>query len=293
MNKQFNYKEAYTHAGSFHADDVFSAAFIQMIADKQNCIIPIHRVFSTEGIASDALVFDIGGGTYDHHQPDAVYRENGNKYAAFGLLWRDFAYILCSRKEVEEGIDSYFIQPLDLSDNYGYENSVAEIVRNFNFTWLEKEEYGGEDIDYLTDVQYEKAVTLARCILERVIEMEEAKAKAYSIVEEALANSDGDIVILDKQVPWKKVLIPSCAKFVVYKSSRGEWNAQVIPERENDVTAKLDFPEAWAGLRDEEIQKVSGINGLVFCHTSLFLCAASTKEGAINACKEAIRLASL
>ena len=45
---------------------------------------------------------------------------------------------------------------------------------------------------------------------------------------------------------------------------------------------KKDFPKEWAGLKDEELQKVTGVLDAVFCHRALFLCVAQTKEGAMK-----------
>lgn len=76
------YNKAFTHGGKFHADDVFSAALLKIL----NPEIQIERGFQVPE-NYDGVVFDIGGGEFDHHQADARVRENGVKYAAFGLLW--------------------------------------------------------------------------------------------------------------------------------------------------------------------------------------------------------------
>jgi len=50
----------------------------------------------------------------------------------------------------------------------------------------------------------------------------------------------------------------------------------------NSFENRKDFPNTWAGLRDEEFQKVSGVSDAVFCHRGLFLIGAKSKEGAIK-----------
>jgi uncharacterized UPF0160 family protein len=45
---------------------------------------------------------------------------------------------------------------------------------------------------------------------------------------------------------------------------------------------RKNFPAAWAGLRDEELAKVSGVADAQFCHRALFTIAAKSKEGAIK-----------
>ena len=77
-----------THSGTMHADEVFATAFLDLY-------IKDIKVFRTntidESIINDnTLIYDIGRGSYDHHQEDAKKRENGITYCAFGLLWQDF-----------------------------------------------------------------------------------------------------------------------------------------------------------------------------------------------------------
>ena len=231
-----------------------------------------------------ALIFDIGEGKYDHHQNTAEIRENGNKYAAFGLLWRDFGYIVCPEDEVREVIDKHFIQPLDLSDNFGYANDIASMISSFNPTWKE------ENADM--DACFHQVVLIAMRILDREITKQRDIFAARDFVEEALNNSDGEIVFLEKHVPWKKVLVPSTAKFMVAPSNRGGFSAQTVPVDnpldKDSIVAKCDFPEAWGGLRNKELVKVSGIEGLTFCHKALFYVAAETKEAAMEACRQAL-----
>lgn len=107
-------ESGYTHGGRFHADDVFSTALLHMLNPK----IKVHRVMdvpkNTKGI-----IYDIGRGEFDHHQEDALVRENGVPYAAFGLLWRKFGPVFfvskCTEEQISEAVqrfDESFVQPL-------------------------------------------------------------------------------------------------------------------------------------------------------------------------------------
>ena len=105
--------KAITHAGKFHADDVFSAALLRIL----NPDIQFKRVLSVPE-NFDGIVFDIGWGKFDHHQSGAPVRENGVPYAAFGLLWKEYGSFLLG--EEADSFDEHFIQPLDLEDNTGF-----------------------------------------------------------------------------------------------------------------------------------------------------------------------------
>ena len=116
----------FTHAGKFHADDVFATALLQIIRPD----IRITRGFVVPD-DFDGIVYDIGFGMFDHHQEPREYRANGIPYAAFGLLWRVLGPGLVGERQARL-IDENFIQPLDLNDNTGeqqaYKNSRDGIV---------------------------------------------------------------------------------------------------------------------------------------------------------------------
>ena len=269
---------AITHGGKFHADDVFSAALLKML----NPHINIVRTFQ---IPDDfnGIVFDIGDGKYDHHQEGAEVRENGVPYAAFGLLWREFGESLISKYLPEEQakkeavhFDEKFIQPLDEDDNTGSGNQLADIISIFNPNW---------DSDESPDHCFSKAVDFATIILNKKFDRIMSVQRAKEIVKAALANSKDNIVILPRFAPWKMVLIPSDAEFVVYPSQRGGYSAQVIPADFDTKEVKCDFPKEWAGKSADELQRISGIPTLTFCHKSCFLISADSLEDIIKACK--------
>ncbi|HEX3016743.1 MAG TPA: MYG1 family protein [Caproicibacter sp.] len=275
---------ALTHGGKFHADDVFSAALLKII----NPQIKIARAFDVPE-NFDGIVFDIGRGKFDHHQENAEVRENGVPYAAFGLLWRELGESVLSKGcEPEEAakeaqrFDEHFIQPIDDDDNTGCGNQLAGVIGAFNPTW---------DSERSPDDCFAEAVEFAKGILIRRFEGIFSVQRAKKLVEAALAEAKDNIVILPRFAPWKMILIPSDAQFVVYPSQRGGYNAQVIPADFDTDEVKCNFPEEWAGKEQEELQKISGIKTLTFCHKGRFLISTVTLDDAIQACKYALKAA--
>ena len=57
---------------------------------------------------------------------------------------------------------------------------------------------------------------------------------------------------------------------------------------ENVRLVRTRNPKEWGGLRDEALQRVTGVSDAVFCHTGLFLCGAKSKEGAITLARKAL-----
>lgn len=272
--------EALTHGGKFHADDVFSTALLKLI----NPEFKITRVFEVPE-NFDGIVYDIGGGKYDHHQEDSEIRENGVPYASFGLLWREYGVALLSKgcpQEIAEQeakrFDEKFIQPIDQDDNTGCGNLLSGVIGAFNPCWDSAES---------ADECFNDAVNFAIVILKKKIESVFSIQRAKELVEKALSDSKDNIVILPRFAPWKMVLVPSNAEFVVYPSQRGGYSAQVIPKDVDTKEAKCDFPEEWAGKSENELPQISGVETLKFCHKGRFIISTATLEDIIKACKVA------
>ena len=68
--------------------------------------------------------------------------------------------------------------------------------------------------------------------------------------------------------------------FAVYPSNRGGYGIKTIPISSEDHNKRLNFPESWAGLVNEELEEVSGIKGLRFCHATRFLATCDSLETA-------------
>ncbi len=265
---------ALTHAGRFHADDVFGAALLREVWPD----LEIQRVYEVpEGF--DGLAFDIGGGPFDHHGPDRACRENGMPYAAFGLLWRELGEGLVGPEQAR-WMDEHFIQPLDKDDNFGTGDSLADAIGGFNPVW---------DSDADPDARFWQAEAFAAAILKNRIEGARAVTRAGALVEQALARMQDGIVVLPRFAPWKNQLKPSAARLVVYPSQRGGYSAQGVPLPDDPKhRLKCSFPEPWRGLRAPQLERVSGIRGLRFCHASGFLIGANNLEAALAACRAAL-----
>ena len=139
----------FTHAGKFHADDVFATALLQILRPD----IKITRGFVVPD-DFDGIVYDVGFGMFDHHQEPRECRPNGVPYAALGLLWRVLGPGLVGERQARL-IDENFIQPLDLNDNTGEQNSLCDAIGFFNPVWDSKEDQ---------DTCFFKAVAVAKQI---------------------------------------------------------------------------------------------------------------------------------
>lgn len=277
--KEGTINEALTHGSIFHADDVFSTALITLINPK----ISVKRAFEVpEGFSG--IVYDIGMGQYDHHQEDKEIRENGVPYASFGLLWRELGEdFFVGDKKAADAFDTQFVQPLDSHDNGGERNTTCLEIGLMNPNWDE------DCSQEARDKKFFEAVEFAKRILSLKRESVISANKATAIVENALrvmGEDNSEICVLQQFVPWQRVLIDSNAKYVVFPSARGGWNAQAVPVEAGSFETKLPFPEEWRGKQKLELLCMQ--DGLTFCHPSGFLIATDTEEQAINACKKSL-----
>lgn len=260
---------AATHAGVFHADDVFSAAFLRIL----NHQIVVFRVQRPDQAPADALLFDIGGGQYDHHQPGAEIRPNGVKYAAFGLLWRDFGHLAVPEQYVDQ-FDQDFVQPIDAADNGAAPTSIYQAIAAFNPNW---------DEDAVFNIRFDQAVDIAKAILERQFALYQAKAKAESDVQDAIAYSldvGYPAIVLGKFMPWQEAVFAhpdnDHFNFVIFPAVRGGYQVQAIPTTLNGRDQRKPFPAAWLDVKPE---------GATFVHPGRFLVVTDTLDAALHIAK--------
>lgn len=285
-----------THNDRFHADDVFALAVLRIKFGNE--IKEVIRTRDEEIIKSADIVFDVGGiydaekNRFDHHQPESAgERNNGFPYAAFGLVWKKWGEEICGSKEIAEIVDERLVIPIDAGDNgfsfYKYpedseisEYTMDKLVGAFGSTWKEEDNY---------DEAYFEMVDFAEKILRREIVLAQHKAEAIPIVEKAYQDSeDKRFVVFDKFLPWAGVISNyEEVLYVVFPSKNKKlWRASCV--QESNFVNRKDFPKEWAGLRDEELEKVSGVKGAKFCHRKLFLAVGDSKESALQLVKIAL-----
>jgi uncharacterized UPF0160 family protein len=60
--------------------------------------------------------------------------------------------------------------------------------------------------------------------------------------------------------------------YVIYTDeTAGNYRIQAVPVSPESFESRKALPEAWRGLRDDELSKATGINGGIFVHASGFI----------------------
>ena len=78
-------------------------------------------------------------------------------------------------------------------------------------------------------------------------------------------------------------------KFVLYTDQAGMWRIQAVTVKGQAFENRLSLPEAWRGVRDEDLSKIAGIDGCKFCHAAGFIGGNETFEGALKMAQVALQ----
>ena len=275
--------ELVTHAGNFHADDVFSTMFLERLFG--NISLIRLKEYQDNGTK---IAYDIGLGAFDHHgKNNDKKRENGIHYCGFGLLWQKYGLEYLQKikledpKEVFEIIDELLVMQIDAFDNGEYSiNAPFHVYTLSNLI----EEFRPKTKEEDENECFLRAVSFASTIFDQILKDAIKKAETIKMIKDK-------ILILDEYIPYEYAIfkLNLDLNFVVYPSNRDGYAAHTVPTKYKGFTPKIPFKKEWAGLRDEELQKVSGVKTAKFCHKNLFLATAQTKEDALKLIYETIR----
>ncbi len=274
-----NDKTIATHNGNFHADDVFSIAALKNIYPAFKLI----RTRNLELINKADIVIDVGGEynsdaeRFDHHQRGgAGERENGIPYSSFGLIWQKYGLEICQgNQEVANAVDAGLVSTIDAVDCGHVEGvskgiSLSQTISMFNPTWQEEGDF---------DRCFDEAVDFASRILTRFIASANGGISAKEIVANAIDNAkDPRVIVLEKYTPWKRTVhaLSAEALFMIYPSQSGQWRIQTVPVELGSFDDRKSLPKEWAGLSDQALKDVTGIDDAMFCHNGLFIAGAES-----------------
>jgi uncharacterized UPF0160 family protein len=275
-----------THNATFHADDIFATATLSLLNDGA---VKVIRTRDEEWFKNGDYVYDVGGvydpliNRFDHHQKGgAGKRENGIPYAAFGLVWKTYGETVCGSLEVAVKLDEELVQAIDAHDNglalFDVTGAVGPyLIENvfsaFRPSWKEPEEF---------DAPFLELVEFAKKFLARKIKKERDALEARTFVKKAYEEAkDKRLIVLDGGYPFGDILMEYPEPLYVVWPRMNVWRVGCIAKQKNSFENRKSLPEAWAGLKDEDMAKASGVPDATFCHNGRFLAVAKTKEGAL------------
>lgn len=276
-----------THSGHFHTDDLLAVSTLLLkYPDAEVVRTRDEKIIESADIAVDVgLIYDPAKLRFDHHQKGgAGERANGIPYASFGLVWKEYGEEITGGLEEAKIIDEKMAMPVDGNDNaMDISTSVIKGVREYTiqdyfFSFAQDSESMEE-----FDKAFFSAVPIAKELLLREIASAKHAVESWREIKRIYNESeDKNIIIIPPGLRWKRVLIPTEAKFAIFPRPDGRWSSRAVPVDHDSFEVKHPFPSSWAGLTGEMFAGVSGVPSALFCHRDRQLAVAETREGAIK-----------
>ncbi|KAI9887610.1 MAG: hypothetical protein M1823_000594 [Watsoniomyces obsoletus] len=207
-------------------------------------------------------------------------------------------------------------------------NSISAVVADMNSSWNAEVSGGDaqteEDSRFIQASQFMGDVFQRKLKYYAHSWLPARSLVQNAFMERKNFDPQGRLLVLDRPMPWKSHLYslelesqvaqqeemldeaPEEVLYVLYPESapptmqeRGgggggsqntatPWRIQAVPTREDSFESRKPLPQAWRGVRDEDLERVSGIPGTIFVHASGFIGGNRTWEGALKMAQVAI-----
>lgn len=287
-------KTLITHPGMPHIDDIFAYAILSKLFPEHNLIRTRNEkvIFETD----NSVVFDVGmrfdGNTYfDHHQSDKHRRSDGVPYSSFGLIWErwgiefiellfkerlgeKFTFSLCS--DIYRTFDDIFVYYVDAGDNGILNEKTGILTHEFSFGSVFRHmSKDGSDESFVAASAV--ALSIIEGYLSSILLAYEDKVKLDGGHIE-----DGVLILKETLNDFRNARLHEKVdeiNFLIMPSELSEdWKLYVI---EKDLfVPKIPILPSLGGLSETDLEKESGIAGIKFVHTGLFIGVCRTYEAA-------------
>lgn len=273
-----------THDGSFHADEVSACALLLLfnLIDRDKIV----RTREHDLIETCEFICDVGGHylpaekRFDHHQVD--YTGPLSSAGMVLLFLKDVGILTTHEYDL---FNNHLIMGVDAHDNgrdphvhglCSYSNIISSFTPLVNDSPPEQ-----------FDQAFFEALDFAVKHLERMRNRYLYAQSLKQLVKEAM--SVGTVSLLfDRSMPWQDAFfelggLTHTALFVIMPAGK-HWKLRGIPPNSEDkMKVRWPLPFEWAGLSEDELRRISGIPGAIFCHKGRFISVWETKEDALKA----------
>ena len=237
------FKYGFTHNGTFHTDDICSAALLKVLFPG----IEIKRIsaetLDNMEITDDMIIFDMafsdeeknvryfGKQLFDHHKLTAGER-NGVGYASFGMIWKHFANQLeikgekLTNRNIAD-FDTTVVQPLDREDLTTIKKSPFSILLTSTNFLCQK---GLMDSDVAFDNSVNVVYDMFMAEIRHMIISNKIKANISNIVKEKEETLNKiPILIIPEYMPYSVRDFAAPVQFLIYEDKERKcWVAQSL-----------------------------------------------------------------
>ncbi|KAG9123643.1 hypothetical protein FRC07_014403 [Ceratobasidium sp. 392] len=297
-----------THNGTFHCDEALAVFLLRQTQEYSDATVTRTRdpkILDTCDIVVDVgAVYDPEKLLFDHHQRGftEVFGNGFNtKLSSAGLIYKHYGKEIIAKQlglsptdptvellwlkayghfiEAIDGIDNGVLQyPQDIAPAYRSRTDLSSRVGQLNPRWNQSVDSDG------VDQLFHKASLLTGTeFLGRLDYLANAWLPARDIVSRGVelrtqADPSGRIILFEEFAPWKA------------DETGGNWRVQAVPVSQDSFESRKALPEPWRGVRDAQLDEVTGIPGGIFVHASGFIGGNKTKGGALAMARKALTM---
>ncbi len=275
-----------THDGTFHADEVTACALLIVfkLIDKDKII----RTRDKGQLQKCEFICDVGGvydpeqKLFDHHQA-----EYEGQLSSAGMILLHLKKNNIISESAYDFFNFSLILGVDAHDN-GRDPQIpglctySHIISNFT-------PFQHDTDPSAQNNAFFEALEFAIQHLTKLWQRYQYMQSCRTLIAEAMSKNQ-DCLMFDKGLPWLEIFFELSgenhpAKFVIMPSG-SHWKLRAIPPSLADrMKVRFPLPAEWAGLLEEDLQRISGIPGAIFCHKGRFISVWKTREAAIEALK--------
>lgn len=274
-----------THSQGFHLDEVFALALLDIFIFKGDFeLVRTRDQKRLEKYKADPNVYVVDVGfeynpemlNFDHHQ-SGFSVDGKTMISSCGLIWKHIkdSNLLPSvmNEETAAMIEERLIDVVDAHDNgvsvAGFEKLEFILMYNRRSSGLECKK---QDAQFMRAFRVAKEyyINLFSAIRSDIKEAKDAE-KYYNKSKDIDGVIVADSKITDIAKNYNKY---EDKQLVIMPHSRGTWTIRSLNVGNvADFSVRCPAPQEWGGLKDDELQKVTGFEGveMVFCHRNLFL----------------------
>lgn len=274
-------------------------------------------------------VYDHSRSMYDHHQREFastnVFPGQKIKLSSAGLVYKHFGGEIIeslvgpldktTRELLVNKVYERVVKEVDAIDNgvsitdgdtkYKINTNLSSRVGRLNPDWNASSE---ESSDKARNGNFRLAMSM---VFEELCDAVEWYAYSWlpardivlKAVREPVFTNDSKealIIKIDRYCPWKSHLfdietelkIQGKILYVLYPDSSGNWRVQAVPPEQSSFDCRKKLPEPWRGVRNDALDKLTGLPGCIFVHAAGFIGGAKSYDTAFQMAKMSVNFSS-
>lgn len=308
-----------THDGVFHCDEVLGCFLLKVLFPKASIKRSRNvEILKTCDIVIDVGgEYDPRNHRYDHHQRtfhDTMSTLSEElvgtvRLSSAGLVYHHFGKevlqkILDSKNEdlikyVYRRMYNSFIKEIDGIDNgvpahdsepvYTIHTDLSSRVGRLYKPWYFEGEWNENE-------HFQKAMDLVGSeFTDAVLRSRDISYRARDIVKRSIldrynVHESGAIIELSISCPWKEhffelekelAITPEEVKYVLFKGE-DSYRIMGVPLTRESFLGRKFMPESWRGLRNEDLSRLTGVEGCIFVHATGFIGGNTTRDGVLQ-----------